>query len=167
VLYRLLVLTLLAGCAPVDKSPAAPSATRLPSATIAALDGAPTTLTAALAGRPALVSLWATWCEACMRELEPLARLHGKAGAQGGVVVAVAVGEPREKVRAFVAERHLVYRQLVDETFAFADALGARRVPATLVVDAGGNIVFSGGELDAAALEAFRRELGRASASRQ
>jgi thiol-disulfide isomerase/thioredoxin len=162
VLYRISVLALgLAGCATVEARTALP---RLPQAQVAGLDGAATTLAAELRGRPALVTLWATWCEACMREMDPLQRLAAKAWASGGVVVAVAVGEPRDKVASFVAGKNISYPQLVDEGFHFADALGARRVPATLVVDGRGEVVFFGGELDGAALDAFRRVLSPATA---
>jgi hypothetical protein len=45
----------------------------------------------------------------------------------------------------------------VDPNFALADALGERRVPATLVVDRSGHIVYRGGALDGAGLAALRR----------
>jgi hypothetical protein len=49
---------------------------------------------------------------------------------------------------------------LLDEDFRVADALGQRDVPATLVVDRGGRIVYRGDALDSASLVAFRRTLG-------
>ena len=111
-------------------------------------------------GRVALVSLWATWCDACDREMDALNRLH-ESTAPGGdaVVIGVAVGEERAKVAAFTQRRGLRYAQLVDEHFAFADALGQRRLPATLVVDRHGRIVYRGEALDARGLDALRRAI--------
>src|SRR6185369_12904760 len=107
------------------------------------------------------------WCEACAGEFEPLARLSGRAGSLGAVVVAVAVGEPRAKVAEFVKLHQLGYAQLVDEQFHFADSLGQKRVPATLVVDRDGKVVYAGGVLDETALSALERVItGRPSASR-
>ena len=123
------------------------------------LDRQTTDLAAAVHGRPALVSLWATWCEACTTELDALNRLDVRAKERGALVVGVAIGEPRERVAEFVATRGLNYAQLVDEDFHFADALGERRVPTTLVVDRTGRVVYVGGALDEAALAAFRSAL--------
>jgi len=107
------------------------------------------------------VSLWATWCEACLGEIDALERLQTQALTRDdAVVVGVAVGETRETVAAFTRQRHLPYAQLVDETFRLADALGEERVPATLVVDRDGRIVFRAGALDHAGLAAFRSALG-------
>ena len=69
------------------------------------------------------------------------------------------MGEPRAKVAAFARERGVKYARLVDEDFRLADVLGERRVPATLVVDRSGRIVYRGGALDAAGLAAFRSVL--------
>jgi hypothetical protein len=71
----------------------------------------------------------------------------------------VAVGEARETVAAFARSRGLGYARWVDQDFHFADALGERRIPATLVVDRAGRIVYRGGSLDAPAIAAFRRAL--------
>jgi peroxiredoxin len=130
----------------------------LPDATLQSLDGTPTPLASFLHGRAALVSFWATWCDACYAEMDSLNRLSAKAGSlSDAVVLGVAIGEDHEKVRAFAEARGLTYPLLVDPDFALADSLGERRVPATLVVDHDGRIAFRGGALDAASLSAFRK----------
>ncbi len=126
---------------------------------LTSLDGAPRRLDEILRGRVAVVSLWATWCEACAGEFDALARLSARAEARGAAVVAVAVGEPHDAVAKFVAWRGLKYPQLVDEEFHFADALGQRRVPATLVIDRAGRVTYVGGALDEPALAALRSAL--------
>jgi peroxiredoxin len=124
------------------------------------LDGAPTDLRSIVRGRVAVVSFWATWCDACVDEIEALRRLQAQASARDdAVVIGIAVGEPRETVAAFARGRGLPYAQLVDEGFRLADALGQERVPATLVIDRSGRIVFRGGALDPAGLAAFRSAL--------
>lgn len=110
-------------------------------------------------GRVALISFWAPWCEACTSEFQALDRLQSDAVRRGAVVIAVAVGEPRDKVAEYVAAHKLRYPQLVDESFALADALGQRRVPSTLVLGRDGHITYSGGALDRAALAALRGAL--------
>jgi peroxiredoxin len=139
----------------VDLAPATP----LPAVALRGLDDEATRLEQAAAGKPALVSFWATWCDACATELGALNRLHDRAQG-GGMVIGVAVGETREKAAAYAREHGLKYRQLVDEKMELADALGQKRLPATLVLDRQGRVVFIGGALDEKALAAFRAVMG-------
>jgi peroxiredoxin len=157
-LIRLSLLSLvLASCA---TAPAAPAPrTDLPTIELLTLEGQRMPLKTALEGRVALVAVWATWCQACATEFEALARLSERAGARGAVVVAVAVGEKRSAVAEFVSRRGLRYLHLVDEDFRLADALGQSRVPATLVIDRDGRIIYNGGTLDESALQALRGAL--------
>lgn len=129
----------------------------LPTTSVRALDNTETLVASAISGRPALVSLWATWCDACREELPALARIHAFARDHGAVVVGVAIGESITKVAGFTSANHLPYVVLVDEDFRFADALGEKRVPTTLVVDREGHIVHVGGAVDERCLGAFRR----------
>jgi peroxiredoxin len=163
----LLAVAAIAGAAcsgtPTPPRPplAAVAAAPLPSTPVVTLDGTSTDLRQVLRGRVGVVSLWATWCEACLGEIEALERLQTQAlTREDAMVVGVAVGETRETVAAFARQRRLPYAQLVDETFRLADALGEQRVPATLVVDRDGRIVYRGGALDHAGLAAFRSALG-------
>jgi thiol-disulfide isomerase/thioredoxin len=131
----------------------------LPSVELVTLDGKPARLDETLRGKVALVSLWATWCDACDHELAALGRLDAAARKAGATVLAVAEGEEPAKVADFTRRRGLSWAQLVDQRFLLGDALGQKRVPATLVVNRSGEIVFVGGALDAAALAALERAL--------
>src|SRR5262249_42912037 len=146
----------LSSCAhfetPSAKSPA--PVLSLPNIALATLDGGEATLESALSGKVALVSFWASWCDACAGELDALKRLTERLGSRGGMVLGVAVGEPRASVAAFVRAHGLTYPQLVDEEFKLADTLGQKRVPTTLVVDHAGRVTYLGGALDEEALSA-------------
>lgn len=155
---RLCALALLcAGCPAPIEGAASPAVARLPDVPLVTLDGEARRLDQALGGRPALISLWATWCDACADERAPLGRLEPRARERGGVLLAIAVGEPHARVAEAPARPPGL--QLVDEQFRFADALGQRRVPATLVVDRAGRLVHVGGKLDERALAAFQQAL--------
>ena len=127
-----------------------------PDTELVALDGHATRFATELRGHPALVSFWASWCDACVAEFPSLNAL-AKDAADGALVVGVAVGETREKAADTAREKGLVYANFVDPEFTLADALGQRNVPTTLVVDRGGVILYRGGALDRAALDAFER----------
>jgi len=148
------------GC--LTPEPEAPRAeASLPAVPVRNLQDEAVRLEAAAGGRPALVSFWATWCETCLTEVDALNRLDDHARKDGGVVIGVAVGEPRGRAAAFAREHGIRYAQLVDEKLELADALGQKRLPATIVLDRRGKVVFTGGALDERALAAFRGALSR------
>ena len=165
--HRFSILSLLVLAAGACGAPATPPASTpasvpvpVPAVALSTLAGAHTELAHLADGRVALVSLWATWCESCVKEMDALNRLDAKtATGRDAVVIGVDVGEEPEKVAEFARRRGLRYAQLVDQDFAFADALGQRRVPSTLVVDRHGSIVFRGDALDRKSLEALRKAI--------
>ena len=157
----LLVLVLvLASCqGQTPKSSAAPAGVyALPDVALLTLDQKRVSLPVLLRGRPALVNLWATWCDACEREFDALNRLNQRVASRA-FVLGVAVGEPHEKIESFARERGINYPLVVDESFAFADAIGSQRLPTTLVIGKDGRVLLRSGELDAATLEAFSRAI--------
>ncbi len=105
------------------------------------------------------MSLWASWCTACSDEFPALNRLSAVAAQHGAIVVGVAVGDSNDTVQDIARREQLRYTLFVDSDFKLADALGQRNVPATLVVDRDGHIVYVGGALDERALDAFRRAM--------
>jgi peroxiredoxin len=156
------ILVFVAGCGVSTPPPVAPvRLVALSNQTVMTLSGERTDLGRVTDGRVALVSLWATWCEACTKEIDALNRLARKTSErQDAMVVGVAVGESAASVEAFARSREMKYVQLVDADFSLADALGQRSVPATLVIDRAGHVVYRGEVLDGAALLAFRKALG-------
>jgi thiol-disulfide isomerase/thioredoxin len=124
-----------------------------------------TTLSSVLGGRPSLVSFWAPWCEPCVRELPVLEKLSRAVAPCGGAVVGVAVGEKPDSIASYARARALTYPQLTDEPFSLADALGQRRIPATVVFDRAGRVVFTGDAVDARATAALARALGETPAT--
>jgi len=160
-----------AGCAAPPPAPNSPSLAKetsttgalLPTAMVTTLAGERTELGRVIEGRVALVSFWATWCDSCMKEQGALNRLAKRtAGRPDALVIGVAVGETPKTVDAFARTHDLAFTQVVDEEFLLADALGQRRVPATLVVDRSGRVVYRGEALDEGSLAAFRKALGDA-----
>jgi peroxiredoxin len=147
----------------VSRAPAAAVAAvaTLPAIPLRRLDDQAVRLEEAATGKVALVSFWATWCDACTAEVDALNRLEEHVRGSGGMVIGVAVGESREKAAEFARQHGLAYAQLVDEKLALADALGQKRLPATMVLDRQGRVVFIGGSLDEKALAAFRGAMGR------
>ncbi len=105
----------------------------------------------ALAGRPYVINLWATWCPPCRRELPMLAEEAGRAGVP---ILLVSQGEDARIVRAFLKREGIAGDAvLLDRTSGLSLALGSTALPTTLFVDRQGRIVETQiGELSRAAL---------------
>lgn len=58
----------------------------------------------ALAGKPALIQLWATWCSYCRKDQPVVEKLANEFRDRGLIVVAVNVGEARQKVEAYLKD---------------------------------------------------------------
>jgi len=144
--------------------PALDDARDAASVEVLGVDGHAVSLAAVIDHRPTLVSFWAPWCDPCVRELPALERLARAVEPCGGSVVGVAVGERPQTIAPFARARGLTYPQFTDEPFHLADALGQRRIPATVVLDGAARVVYVGEALDAHATAALTRALGDAAA---
>jgi peroxiredoxin len=149
------------GCSSGSPPRASLAASAVPATPLTTLDGKATDLPTFLHARPAVVALWATWCDSCADETIALNRLERQAERNDAVVVGVAVGDSAGTVNAFARNHHVEYPLLLDPDFRIADSLGEKRVPTTLVVDRSAHIVFRGGALDRDGLAAFRDVLAR------
>jgi thiol-disulfide isomerase/thioredoxin len=117
---------------------------RVPALTLPSLDGRPTSLPAAFAGRPLLVNLWASWCGPCVEEMPELQRFAAKQAANGVQVVGIALDDPAA-VRAFLQRVPVGYPILID-TPGPADAgvrLGNPKgvLPYSILVSADGRLL--------------------------
>jgi thiol-disulfide isomerase/thioredoxin len=104
-------------------------------------EGRPASL-ADFAGKPAIVNLWATWCQPCLKEMPSLERLQAKLA--GNLTVA-AVSEDRaggRLVNPFVAEQKLQGLKIyLDPKGDVARAFEVRGLPTSVVLDRGGRVV--------------------------
>lgn len=67
-----------------------------------------------LAGKVALVNLWATWCAPCRAEFPWLQRLH----EEGRLVLAVSIDSDPALVRRFIKENGYTIPVIIDQSFA-------------------------------------------------
>ncbi|MEA1072546.1 TlpA disulfide reductase family protein [Sphingomonas sp. LY160] len=107
-------------------------------------DGKSITL-AALAGKPVLVNLWASWCAPCVKELPTLAALQASQGADGPLTV-IAVSQdmgPKSSVDAFLQGKGIArFAAYHDPEMKLTDALGVQVMPTTILYDGAGKEVW-------------------------
>jgi thiol-disulfide isomerase/thioredoxin len=121
---------------PASASPSLPAAAVEP----LEIGGQPKPLADIVAGKVAIIDLWATWCTACRdvsKNVELMAEAHRE---KAFIAVGLDVGEERDVVSAFFGGTPPKIPIYLDTQFRVADALGARELPTILVVDRDGKI---------------------------
>jgi thiol-disulfide isomerase/thioredoxin len=165
----LLALLLAVGCV-VHGSDAKPSTLPavplVPFAPAAAPGAAPVTLLEAAGGKPMVIDFFATWCGPCRESMPRLQAFADEHRGRGLVVIGVDVGEDAADVAPFVTDVGVHYPIFLDKDFALADAVGAKSVPALLVVGADGRILHRAQHLDAATRAAVDAALAPPAAKR-
>jgi thiol-disulfide isomerase/thioredoxin len=112
-----------------------------------------------VAGKVAVIDLWATWCEPCRESIPKVVRLA--AAYPEVAVIGIHVGEGEETAERFAREANIGYPLFTDPQFAFSDRVGSRNVPTLLIVDKAGRIVHKGTELDKPTLGLVRSLLAQ------
>lgn len=103
-------------------------------------DGTDVELAEALAGRPALINLWAYWCAPCAEELP---HLQDYAQQMDGRVTVLTVHQDRNEANglAKLADYGIRLPGVQDGTGRIAAAVGAPSVlPVSILLDADGNV---------------------------
>lgn len=139
---------------------ALPPQSPLPDIGWPSLDG-PTVTLSALAGRPVLVNVWASWCKPCVKELPlfvELDRAHRAAGLQ---VVGIAVDAELGPVEDAVERHGLTYPVLHDGKGSVSKAFRLDQIPATFLFDAQGKLVWQAADVVDTDDPTFRAALKR------
>ena len=96
-------------------------------------------------GKPFIISLFATWCKPCNRELTAISEVYDEWQEETGVkVIAVSIDQAQNinKVKPLVDSNGWEYEVLLDPNSDFKRALGIQMIPYVLIVDGKGNIVY-------------------------
>ena len=109
-----------------------------PGAVISALSGAQVRIPEDLKGKVVILHFWQVGCSSCKLEMPAMEDLYGKYRGKGLEILAVNVGQPKERVKAFAAELKISYPLLIDPNEKNAGLFGVTDVPRTYVIDRGG-----------------------------
>jgi peroxiredoxin len=112
--------------------------------TLPGLDGKPVKLEDHLGKGYVVLNFWARWCSSCEEEVPQLAALMKSPGADKAVFIGVNVGDTQAKAAKFVAKFKYPYLVALDKDKAVSKSYGVLGLPATLIVDPSGKIVFRG-----------------------
>lgn len=124
-----------------------PAKSQLPAVMLRNLEGKSVkTDTFSNAGRPLIISFFATWCKPCNRELSAISEVYEDWQRETGVrVIAVSIdeGQNAEKVRPFVDGKGWDFDILLDPNSNFRRAMGVNLIPHVFVLDGQGKVVLS------------------------
>ena len=87
-----------------------------------------------------ILNFWYTGCGFCVIEMPDLQKLQDTY-ADDLLILAINVGEKKEKVQAFMDENNLSFTVLLDEDMDVADTYGIRSFPTTIAVNKKGEII--------------------------
>lgn len=106
------------------------------------LDGKPVTL-ADFKGKVLLIDFWATWCGPCRKEMPNVIKAYTKYHAKGFEVLGVSIDSPEDvaKLKAFVTDKGMPWRQIHDGQKAVASAYEVRSIPHTVLVGRDGKVI--------------------------
>lgn len=106
---------------------------------------------------PAVINLWASWCEPCRAELPVIQSLADR--SQGRVhVIGVDTGDSREAAASFATGRDVSIPTLYDRDKQLLAALGRITLPITVFVDPAGRQYVHSTPVDARSLSELLRE---------
>ena len=109
-------------------------------------------------GKVVLINFWATWCGPCREEMPSLERLRQALEGKPFVVLAVNVGEGGRVAGDFMRAMPHGFTVLLDRDGRTTKAWGARILPATYVLEPGGEVrIRHFGALDWSSADARRR----------
>ena len=91
-------------------------------------------------GRPVLIEFWAPWCRGCIENIDTLNTIHKKYGEKLQVI-ALSAERGRKTLGAFIHKSGIAYPVALS-TAAIINDYAAMTIPATVLVDREGSVVY-------------------------
>jgi thiol-disulfide isomerase/thioredoxin len=93
-------------------------------------------------GEVVVVNFWASWCGPCRREQPGLQRLHEGYGGRGVQFLGIDFKDDPAAARTYLDEFGVTYPSVADPSGRLAHEFGIPYLPATILVDPGGQMRF-------------------------
>ena len=114
-----------------------------PSFTLTSFEEEEISFTEDLLGKPLFINFWASWCPPCKAEMPDMVEVaHQYEGKVQFVGINVATQDSHAQALQFIEQYNVPYVNLIDDGGAVSRLYQVPPVPATLVIDENGEIVY-------------------------
>ncbi len=137
-----LLLTLCSATAQEDPNLLVREGQNVPYFSVVSTDGT-TTDTDKLRGKTVLITLWASWCPLCRKEMKAIGRsgvLDSLIGRDDFVFLPISREESRETVAKFLSDRGYSFASGIDADRSIYSLFATQDIPRNIVVDSEGRI---------------------------
>jgi thiol-disulfide isomerase/thioredoxin len=110
-----------------------------PRFSIAKADGSAITLDS-LAGKVVLIDFWATWCPACVKDLDYIQSIAEEFDKDRFVLLGVSSDEDEAKWKRYLADNRMIGLQVRDSNRALSDLFHISGIPTYVVLDVNGMV---------------------------
>lgn len=93
-------------------------------------------------GRVVVVNFWATWCPPCREEMPSMQRAADWLAKYNIPLLAIGVGETRNRVLRFLQYTPLTFPLLLDTKSEVMKQWAARSLPTTYILDQNGRVTY-------------------------
>lgn len=151
VLISLLLLfsIVIAGC---SQAGSATENNPAPEFTLNGIDGVKTSLSDLRGKSIVLLVFWATWCPYCVEEIPELNKMADEYKDKVQII-AIDIKEDLNRVTEFAKKRNIKYKILLDSTGEIAQKYRVRGIPANVLIDKDGKMLYNGNSLQDCIIE--------------
>ncbi|MBP1995078.1 TlpA family protein disulfide reductase [Paenibacillus eucommiae] len=93
-----------------------------------------------LRGKNVYINFWTTWCKWCKKEMPDMEKIHQAYKDQDLIVLAIDVGEDKDKVSKYIEEHNYQFSVLLDSDKSVTRAYKVKSIPVSIFIDRNGNI---------------------------
>jgi peroxiredoxin len=110
--------------------------------TLSTHDGKPFTLSEEQGKNGVLLFFFASWCEQCAGQLDPIKAFVEQTSGQNVKVVGVSLQEDASTIKAFVDKKGVNYPIVLDPEMTAAGSFGVAGIPTLVGIAVDGEVVF-------------------------
>src|SRR5215475_2204022 len=116
-----------------------------PSFELPALDGQKVSLANFHGKKKLVLTFWASWCGPCKTEMPTLRKFYERHRKEADKfeLLAISIDDAQRDAERFATEMKLPFPILMDTNKSVSDSYGVESIPAMLIIDANGKVIYA------------------------